>query len=852
LTDTASKHQQVESNLANELKKFQVLYELAIAMTADRSLFDALQLVVEKTRELLETDTAYVALRDLTRGAVYMHTLSGVRTEAFKNMRVPFGKGLGGLVAQNRRGYIVDDYQANRKIEHVVDSIVADEGLVSGMAVPLQMGDENIGVLYAFNRKQTRFTQNDLDTLFLIGNLAAIEIFRKRVDEALQSDQEELEMLVSQRTAKLVQTNQDLVQEIDERRRVEVALRESEQKYSNLTANLSIGVYRNTPGPTGRFVDANPALLNMFGYDDPQDLFKIAVSDLYQNPENRQVINAKLLQAGAIKNEEIQLKHRDGSEFTGSVSAIAIKDETGEIQYFDGFIQDISDRKKAEEALRESEEKYRLLVENAKDAIFVTQDNRIKFMNPTAYRFLGYSKDEMLKASFIDFIHPDDRERMFNRYVKRIKGEKLSDAISFRVLSKQGEEIHVNLNAVLITWEGEPAVLNFLRDITPQRKMEAQLQQAQKMEAIGTLAGGIAHNFNNMLMGIQGNISLMRMRLDPDSPLLEKLGKAENIVASATQMTRQLLGYAREGRYEAKPLDLNQLVKDSSEIFAVTRKEIKVHRNLTPDLSVIKADKSQIEQLLWNLFVNAADAMPAGGELFIRTDEVAHSDFGSHLFTVTSGTYIRLIISDTGVGMDPKTKAMIFEPFFTTKPIGKGTGLGLASVYGIIKAHGGYIDVESQEGQGTVFYIYLPTSQETIPQDEKPPTEAVEGSETILLVEDEEIVLEISQEILNVLGYHVLIARNGEEALQVYKAKQQPIDLVILDMVMPGMGGGETFDRLRELDPGLKVLLSSGYSLDGQAKEILHRGCNGFIQKPFDIKQLSQKIRELLESSDTC
>ncbi len=852
MKDTDSKHKKVESNLANELKKFQVLYDLAIAMTADRSLNDILQLVVEKSRDLLKTDTAFVALRDLTQGDVYMHTLSGIRTEAFKSMRLPFGKGMGGKVAKTRQGCIVHDYLASSKIEHVVDGIVSDEGIISGMAVPLQMGSENIGVLYVFDRKQTSFTQNDLDTLFLIGNLAAIEIFRKRLDEAQQNSQEELEQLVNQRTSKLVQTNQDLVQEIDERRRVEAALRDSEQKYSNLTANLSIGVYRNTPGPKGHFVDANPAFLRMFGYDNPQDLFKISVADLYQTPEHRQVINSKLLQTGSIKNEELPLKRHDGSEFTGSVSAIAVKDKSGEIKYFDGLIEDVSDRKQAEKALRESEEKYRLLVENAKDAIFVTQDNKIKFMNPTAYRFLGYPKDEMLKRPFTEFIHPDDQEHMFNRYVKRIKGEELSDAISFRVIHRQGEEIHVNLNAVLITWEGEPAVLNFLRDITPQRKIEAQLLQAQKMEAIGTLAGGIAHNFNNMLMGIQGNLSLMRMRLDPDSPLKEKLKKAENIVTSATQMTRQLLGYAREGRYEAKPLDLNQLISDSSEIFGVTRKEIKVHRDLSPDLSFIKADKSQIEQILWNLFVNAADAMPAGGELFIRTDEVSHSDFESHLFTVTPGTYIRLIIRDTGVGMDPKTKALIFEPFFTTKPIGKGTGLGLASVYGITKSHEGYIDVESHEGQGTVFYIYLPASQEEVLQEETTTTEAVAGNETILLVEDEEVVLEISQEILNVLGYHVLIAHNGIEALQVYQANQQPVDLVILDMVMPGMGGGETFDRLRELDPSIKVLLSSGYSLDGQAKEILQRGCNGFIQKPFDIKQLSQKIRELLESPDIC
>ena len=851
MTDSVDKQNQIELNLANELRKFQVLYELAIAMTADRSLDDILQLVVEKSRELLATDTAYVALRDLERGDVYMHTLSGIRTDAFKKMRLPFGKGLGGMVAKNRKGYIIEDYLANRNIEHVVDRIVAEEGTVSGMAVPLQMGEQNAGVLYVFNREPTTFTQHDLDTLFLIGNLVAVEIFRKIAEKSRLKAHDELEVLVAQRTAKLMQANQELIQEIDERRRITKALRDSEQKYNNLTENLRIGVYRNTPGTKGHFIDANPAFLKMFRYSDPEDLYKIAVSDLYQQPENRKVINAKLLKNGSIKNETLQLKRCDGSTFTGAVSAIAVKDADGKIKHFDGFIEDVSDRIKAQEALRESEEKYRLLVENAKDAIFVTQDNVIKFMNPTAFRFLGYTQTKMLQTPFTEFIHPDDREQMFDRYLKRIKGEEISDAITFRVIDKQGKEIHVNLNAVLITWEGESAVLNFLRDISPQRKMEAQLQQAQKMEAIGTLAGGIAHNFNNMLMGIQGNLSLIRMRLDEDSPVKDKLDKAENIVASATQMTRQLLGYAREGSYEAKLLDLNQLATDSSEIFAVTRKEIKVHRELGSNLSAIKADKSQIEQILWNLFVNAADAMPSGGELFIRTDKVSHKDFGSHLFKVAPGNYIRLVINDTGIGMDPKTKAMIFEPFFTTKPIGKGTGLGLASVYGIIKAHGGYIDVESQEGQGTAFYIYLPTTEEAIPQEEPQPHEAVPGSETVMLVEDEEVVLEISQEILNTLGYHVLTARDGKEALEIFKSASQPIDMVVLDMIMPGMGGGETFDRLRELDPNIKVLLSSGYSLDGQANEILKRGCNGFIQKPFDIKQLSKKIREILEGTDS-
>ena len=380
-----------------------------------------------------------------------------------------------------------------------------------------------------------------------------------------------------------------------------------------------------------------------------------------------------------------------------------------------------------------------------------------------------------------------------------------------------------------------------------KKKLEAQLQYAQRMEALGTLAGGIAHNFNNLLAGIMGNISLTLFDSDPTQPHFEHLKRIEKLVKSGSQLTSQLLGYARGGRYDVRPLDLNQLVKETSNTFGATKKEIRIHRELAEDLLGIKADQGQIEQVLLNVFVNAADAMSGGGDLFVETMNVTDKDMSGRPYKPEPGAYVLLTVRDTGMGMDEKTLERIFEPFFTTKGLGTGTGLGLASVYGIIKAHQGYIDVESEKGQGTTFEIYLPASESKGGQACKSAEHAAKGSETILLVDDEVMVLGVGVEVLRELGYTVLEAQGGGQAVELYNEKRDAIDLVILDMIMPDMGGGETYDMMREINPEVKVLLSSGYSIDGEATEILERGCDGFIQKPFSVEELSMKIREVLD-----
>ncbi|MBU4426479.1 MAG: PAS domain S-box protein, partial [Proteobacteria bacterium] len=503
--------------------------------------------------------------------------------------------------------------------------------------------------------------------------------------------------------------------------------------------------------------------------------------------------------------------------------------------------------KQAEEALRESEEKYRLLVENASDAIFIFQDQKVKFPNPKAIELGRNLAVDLERVPFLNYVHPEDRQMVIERHSKRLKGEKVPDTYSFRLMNRDGEELWAELNAVLINWEGKPATLNFLRDITLQQQLEAQIQQIRRLEALGTLAGGIAHDFNNLLMGIQGRTSLMMMNNDFSQVHYEDLKGIEDIVKSGVDLTKQLLGFGRKGKYEAKPTDLSKLVHTSSQMFGRTKKEIKIHAKYQKDIWAAEVARGQIQQVLLNLYVNAWQAMPGGGELYLQTENVTFDESYTNPYEVKPGRYVKVSVVDTGVGMDEATKERIFEPFFTTKEMGRGMGLGLASAYGIIKNHEGILNVYSERGEGTTFNIYLPACEKKIIDEKKPLEGIIRGTETVLLVDDEDIIVDIWKKNLEKLGYKVITARNGKEAIELYKKNQGNIDIVVLDMIMPEMGGGETYDRLKEINPDVKVILSSGYSIEGQASEILKRGCDGFIQKPFRMKQLSRKINEVLE-----
>jgi nitrogen-specific signal transduction histidine kinase/CheY-like chemotaxis protein len=386
-------------------------------------------------------------------------------------------------------------------------------------------------------------------------------------------------------------------------------------------------------------------------------------------------------------------------------------------------------------------------------------------------------------------------------------------------------------------------------NVSDRKRLETQLIRSERMKAIVPLAGGIAHDFNNILMAIQGYTSLMLHLIDPSHIHYSKLKGIEELISSGSDLTKQLLSFASGGTYQVKATDLNEIVRKTSTMFSRTKKEVTIHTSYDNTEPVVDVDAGQIEQVLLNLYVNAWQAMPTGGTLTLSTETIIPAKQIVHAYSLKSGKHALITVTDTGIGMDEKTRERVFEPFFTTKKRDRGTGLGLASAYNIIKGHGGAITVESEKGKGTTFQIYLPLSKKTVNKTVKTQQAVLKGKETILLIDDEETIITVNKDMLEALGYSVLIARSGKEAISIYEKEMDSVDLVILDVIMPDMGGEETFNCLIKMNPSVTVVLSSGYSLEGSTRKMMDRGCKAFIQKPFTINTLSQKLREVLGSN---
>ena len=448
-----------------------------------------------------------------------------------------------------------------------------------------------------------------------------------------------------------------------------------------------------------------------------RDVFEFHCFDSFHNytQENKkkseECLLKKVFKTGKGQSCRHEHLRSDGSKFWVDILLSPLKDEADNITHVMMAARDITDLVNAEETLYRSTEKYQLLVENANDAIFVIQDGVIKFPNPKTEEMTGYYAEELGKILFHDFVHQEDREMVEQRYKRVLEGEEFHSPCSFRIMNIVGKELWVEINEVHITWEGRPATLNFLRDITEKRKQEVRLQEAQRLGVIGTLAGGIAHDFNNLLMGILGHTSLMLFDTGPSHPHFDHLKKIEKCVESGADLTKKLLGFARGGKYEVKPTDLNEMIRKNSKIFGRTNKNIRIRRKYQKEIWTVEIDQNQIDQVLLSLYVNASQAMPDGGNLYIKTKNVEFDENEVLVTEAKPGKYVRITVADTGIGMDDETQQRIFEPFFTTRERGWGTGLGLASVYGIITNHNGIINVESEKGEGTVFSVYLPVSE---------------------------------------------------------------------------------------------------------------------------------------------
>jgi len=488
---------------------------------------------------------------------------------------------------------------------------------------------------------------------------------------------------------------------------------------------------------------------------------------------------------------------------------------------------------------------FEAILEGMSEGILeISSEGRIIYANSVARSFMNMDEKKLLDSHFDKVFSNGDRKRVCD--LMKMLADTPRRMIEDTLVNLNGYQLTLNILPIHDK-NGSTAII-ILTDVSERKRMEEIFDQAQKMETMGTLAGGIVHNFNNLLMGIQGNVSLMLTEIDPDHRLYDKLRIIEDYVQSGADLTNHLLGLVSGQIHEVVPTNLNDLVKKSSSMFGCTKKEVTIHRKCEKNIWIADADPGQIEQVLLNLYVNAWQAMPSGGELYLETENVTLNEQCVKPYGVESGRYVKISVRDTGSGIDTKTMARMFEPFFTTKGRGKRTGLGLASAYRSVKNHGGFITVCSEEGEGTTLEIFLPASGKKAIEKKRPSEKLLMGKETILFVDDEEWLIDVWGQMLENMGYRSFTAGSGREAIDIYKKYWTKIDMVILDMIMPDMGGCETFEKLREINPGMKGLLSSGYGINGEASEILERGCKGFIQKPFNIKELSQKLRETLDN----
>ena len=598
----------------------------------------------------------------------------------------------------------------------------------------------------------------------------------------------------------------------------------------------------------GKITDVNSATEKVTGYPRER-LLGTELMEYFTDPEKARAGFQSVFREGAVQGYPLEIRHRDGSVTPVLYNASVYRDESGEVLGVFAAARDISEQNQAYIAIQRREEELRTILRTAMDGFWVT-DRKGRFLevNDAICRNLGYSRDELLRMSVSDIEAVEKPEEIL-RTVQRIM-ERGSDQFEGLHRCKDGSLRNVEISVNYLP-PPHDRFFAFLHDITERKAFEARYFQALKMEAVGTLAGGIAHDFNNALTGIVGFGELLRMRMAGDEQALHDLDEIQRCAERASTLTRQLLTFARRQVIEPVNLNLNTLAADLMKLIGkVVGEHIEVKISPGKNVPTIHADRGQIEQVLMNLCLNSRDAMPEGGRLVVETgDVVLDEECVRRNPYMKTGRYALLTVSDTGTGMDEKTRARVFEPFFTTKGPDKGTGLGLAMVYGIVKQHGGFIHLYSEPGKGTAFKVYFPAIEaqpDAIP--EKHGGELVRGgTETILLAEDEESILSFIERALKALGYAVLVARNGEEAVEMFR-RHKEIVLAVLDVVMPRKGGKEAFEEMRKAKPELKVIYMSGYSVGAVHDSFVLAPGTPFLQKPFGPAVLARRVREVLDA----
>jgi PAS domain S-box-containing protein len=649
-------------------------------------------------------------------------------------------------------------------------------------------------------------------------------------------------------------------------RQSEEALRSSEQKFRLIFEQAGAGMI--TTKADGSFLQVTPNICTLLGYTEGELLSKKKITDLIHPSDLADVITAfNEARTGrkAVHEMEYRFVRRDNTPAWCQVTTVWQFDKNGAPRYCVGMVQDISERKSAEKALGKSQKRYQALVHSIDGIVWEADPRtfRFLFVSKQAERILGFPVERWLSQPrfWRNQIHPEDLEGVLNALSAAMEQNR-GHELAYRMVASDGRTVWIRDTVSLGVEHRRGVKLRGLMvDITEKkeaeealRHSEEQLRQSQKMEAIGRLAGGIAHDFNNLLTAITGYGDLLLKGLGEGHPLEREAKEISKAAQRAADLTGQLLAFSRQQVLQPKVLGLNEVVSDMELMMRrVIGEHIQFETRLAPRLGAVKADPGQMHQVLLNLVVNARDAMTDGGKLTIETSDVTlDKKYAARHPGVTAGFYVRLAVGDTGTGMDEQTKARLFEPFFTTKEQGKGTGLGLSTVYGIVRQSGGHISLDSKPGSGTKFQIYLPRVEkerlEPASEVQEPVPETSPGTEKILLVEDDDSVRDLAREILEMNGYEVVNASNGVEALEVFDAEADSIDLMVTDLLMPQMGGRDLAKKIAPKNPDLRVLYLSGYTDSVVLQQGMLDPGSFFLQKPFTPADLAHKVREALDA----
>ena len=644
--------------------------------------------------------------------------------------------------------------------------------------------------------------------------------------------------------------------------------------------------------PQGNIVSANNATSDLSGYET-EELTGGSIEVFFPDDDAKADTLKKIITGGNQKNLELFFITKKGKKIPVSINTSVIhgygivciaRDITLQKNYQESLkkdldllgervqkhtrelskanielVQEIIDRKKTEEELKDSEEKLKILFEFAPDAYYIN-DFSGTFIdgNKKAEELIGYKKEELIGKNFLKLklLPASQIPKAAKALAKNALGQPTGPD-EFVLNRQDGSNVHVEISTYPIKIKNKNLIIGIARDITSRKrdeeektKLEEQLHQAQKMEAIGQLAGGIAHDFNNMLGAISGYAEMIKRKFAEDNPTLQKyVNRVLDAAVRSADLTSKLLAFARKGKYEIVVVDIHETIREVLNLLEhITGTRIKVYMNFNANPATIMGDNSQLQNAILNIVVNSLDAMPYGGELEFTTDIVNLDEtfVNSRAYKIIPGNYLKLSIADKGTGMDDEIKRRVFEPFFTTKETGKGTGLGLSGTYGIIKNHDGYIEIESEKGKGTTFFIYLPFVEKPTNKINAIPEMLQKGSGKILIIDDEELIRDITRDIVSEFGYSAILCSNGKEAVEYYGTHYKEIDLVFLDIILPEISGLECFKQLKKINPAIKVIVSSGHTEHDEADRIIKEGALGFIRKPFDINSLYKMINKAL------